>query len=295
MKVLVVVPTYQERATLAETLDRLVAAAPESDVLVADDASPDGTGEIADAYAARGPRVQVLHRARKQGLGDAYVDGFRWALARGYDAVVEMDADGSHPPEDLPRLLADLTETDADLVLGSRWVPGGRVVNWPRSRELLSRAGNLYTRLALGLPVRDATAGYRVYRATALAGLSLDRIHSHGYCFQVDMTRRLHASGGQIVERPITFVERRAGESKMSRAIVVEALWRITAWGVAHRSRQLVRLVVRVVGVALPPPRGRGEGAGGGRTRRGDNRAEDRDVDEDRDVGEDPGTTEAAA
>lgn len=237
MRVLVIVPTYQERDALPETIERLRVAKPDADVLVVDDASPDGTGEIADARAALDPAVHVLHRPRKDGLGDAYVAGFRWALGRGYDVVVEMDADGSHRPEDLPRLVAELAYTRADLVLGSRWVPGGRVVHWPLSRRLLSRFGNLYTRLVLGLPVRDATGGYRVYRASTLAGLALDEIHSHGYCFQVDMARRVAAAGGRILERPIVFVERRAGRSKMSRRIVAEALWRITWWGLQDRAR----------------------------------------------------------
>jgi dolichol-phosphate mannosyltransferase len=239
--VLVVIPTYQERETLPETIERTRLAAPEVDILVADDASPDGTGQVADALRARDPHVHVLHRARKEGLGDAYVAGFRWALDRRYDVVVEMDADGSHRPEDLPRLLGALAASGADLVVGSRWVPGGSVVNWPRSREVLSRLANLYTRLSLGLPVQDAAGGYRAYRSEALKGIDLDTIHSHGYCFQVDMTRRIHAAGGSIVERPITFVERRAGQSKMSRAIVVEALWRITLWGVLDRTRFLTR------------------------------------------------------
>lgn len=244
MRTLVVIPTYQERSTLPETLQRLRAAAPEVDVLVADDASPDGTGEIADAHAAADRAVHVLHRPAKHGLGRAYVAGFRWGLERGYEALVEMDADGSHQPEALPDLLEALDRTGADLVLGSRWVPGGRVVNWPRTRELLSRIGNSYTRLALGLPVRDATGGYRVYRAATLDRLPLGEVQSQGYCFQVDMAQRVHRAGGRIVEVPITFVERRAGESKMSHAIVVEALWRVTLWGARHRGAQLVGMLV---------------------------------------------------
>lgn len=240
MKVLVIVPTYQERDALPDTLERTRAAVPEADVLVADDASPDGTGELADAYAARDSHVHVLHRAGKEGLGRAYVAGFAWALEHGYDAVVEMDADGSHQPEQLPALLDAFTRTGADLVLGSRWVPGGQVVHWPRTREALSRGGNAYTRLALGIPVRDATGGFRVYRATTLARLPLGEVMSQGYCFQVDMVQRIHRAGGSVVEVPITFVERRVGTSKMSRAIVAEALWRVTVWGVRHRTAQLV-------------------------------------------------------
>lgn len=240
MRLLVIIPTYQELETLGEAVARTRAAVPRAQILVVDDASPDGTGALADELASGDDHVHVLHRAAKEGLGRAYVAGFLWALGRGFDAIAEMDADGSHQPEHLSTLLGALEETGADLVLGSRWVTGGRVVNWPASRLLLSRGGNAYTRFALGLPVLDATGGFRVYRAAALRRLPLDQIHSHGYCFQVDMTRRIHADGGLIVERPITFVERRLGESKMSRAIVVEALWRVTLWGLAHRARQLL-------------------------------------------------------
>ncbi|KAE8764030.1 polyprenol monophosphomannose synthase [Georgenia thermotolerans] len=244
MKTLVIIPTYEERDALPRTLARTRAAAPEADVLVVDDNSPDGTGELADAAAAADPGVHVLHRAGKEGLGRAYVAGFAWALERGYDLVVEMDADGSHPPEQLPLLLERAQLSDApDLVLGSRWVPGGAVVNWPGRREALSRGGNLYVRLALGVPVHDATGGYRVYRAATLRRLPLAEIQSQGYCFQVDMTWRVHRAGGHIVEMPITFVERAEGRSKMSRQIVLEALWRTTAWGLAHRGRQLRALL----------------------------------------------------
>lgn len=239
MSTLVIIPTYNERDALPEAIQRTRAAAPEVDILVVDDASPDGTGAIADATAAEDPHVHVLHRAGKEGLGRAYLAGFRWALDRGYDVVVEMDADGSHQPERLPALLATLEDSPADLVLGSRWVPGGAVENWPRSREVLSRGGNTYTRLALGLPIQDATGGFRAYRASALAALHLEDVHSQGYCFQVDMAQRVHRAGGRIVEVPITFVERRLGQSKMSRAIVVEALWRVTVWGAQYRGRQV--------------------------------------------------------
>ncbi|UNX53188.1 polyprenol monophosphomannose synthase [Georgenia sp. TF02-10] len=247
MRTLVIIPTYDERDTLPGTLARTRAAVPGADVLVVDDASPDGTGAVADAAASADPAVHVLHRAGKEGLGRAYVAGFGWALARGYDLVVEMDADGSHRPEQLPALLARAAASDApDLVLGSRWVPGGEVVNWPRRRLLLSRAGNLWVQLALGVPVRDATGGFRVYRATTLRALPLAEIQSQGYCFQVDMTWRVHRAGGRVVEVPISFVERAEGRSKMTRAIVLEALWRTTAWGVAHRARQLRRWLGRV-------------------------------------------------
>lgn len=232
-RVLVVIPTYNERDNLEPLLRRLDEAVPEADVLVVDDASPDGTGALADALAAAQPKVRVLHRDTKAGLGAAYVAGFRWASEQGYDVVVEMDADGSHAPEQLPRLLAALA--GADLVLGSRWVPGGRVVDWPRSRELLSRGGNAYTRLVLGLPLRDATGGYRAYRRPVLDSLALETVASQGYCFQVDLAWRAWQAGYRVVEVPITFVERQRGESKMSRSIVLESLWRVTSWGVGSR------------------------------------------------------------
>ncbi|MBD5787477.1 polyprenol monophosphomannose synthase [Cellulosimicrobium terreum] len=247
-RTLVVVPTYDEALTLPGTLARLRAAVPDADVLVVDDASPDGTGDLADAAASGDPAVHVLHRAGKEGLGAAYVAGFGWALARGYDVVVEMDADGSHQPEQLPRLLDALDaapsgERAPDLVIGSRWVPGGQVENWPWHRELLSRCGNAYVRLALGLRLGDATAGFRAYRADALRAMDLAGVESHGYCFQVDMAWRVARTGGRVVEVPITFVERTAGTSKMSRSIVTEALWKVTVWGFGRRAQQLRRLV----------------------------------------------------
>lgn len=248
-RVLVVVPTYDERESLPRALAALRLHVPHADVLVVDDASPDGTGEIAERIAAadaaeRGrTAIHVLHRAGKQGLGTAYVAGFRWALARGYDTVVEMDADGSHRAEDLPALLARVP--DAELVIGSRWVRGGRVVNWPLHRQLLSRGANVYAWLAMGLDVRDATAGFRAYRSGVLAGLALDTVASQGYCFQIDMAWRVVRAGGRVVEVPITFVERAEGRSKMSRGIVVEALVRVTVWGAHERLRQLRTLLRR--------------------------------------------------
>jgi dolichol-phosphate mannosyltransferase len=237
-RVLVVVPTYDERENLPITLGRLRAAVPSVEVLVADDASPDGTGKVADEWAARDEHVHVLHRPGKAGLGPAYVDGFRWGLARGYDVLVEMDADGSHQPEQLPSLLERIAD-GADLVLGSRWVAGGSVVNWPRYREVLSRGGNLYTRLALGVALRDATGGYRAFRATALEKIGMDDVESQGYCFQVDLAWRAARAGLRVEEVPITFVERERGVSKMSQAIVAEALVRVTQWGVQNRWSQL--------------------------------------------------------
>jgi glycosyltransferase involved in cell wall biosynthesis len=234
---LVVVPTYQERDNVEEILRRVTSATEHAHVLVVDDASPDGTGKVADAVADEDPRVHVLHRRAKEGLGAAYIAGFDWGMAAGYQVFVEMDADGSHAPEELPRLLRALT--DADVVLGSRWIPGGSVVNWPRRREVLSRGGNLYIRLALGLDVRDATGGYRGYRREVLAAIDYRAVASQGYCFQVDLVRRALVAGFRVREVPITFVERTRGESKMSGAIVREALWRVTQWGAQHRGAQL--------------------------------------------------------
>ncbi|MET0928574.1 MAG: polyprenol monophosphomannose synthase [Aeromicrobium sp.] len=233
MRTLVVIPTYNESANLAWIIGRIHAAQPELDILVADDGSPDGTGDIADALAADDPRIHVMHRESKQGLGSAYRAGFAWGLARDYAVLLEMDADGSHRPEDLGQILAASME-GADLVLGSRWVPGGGVVNWPLHRRLISRGGTLYARLMLGLPVHDATGGFRAFRRETLERLPLDQVASQGYCFQIDMTRRVHAAGMSVVEVPITFVERERGESKMSGAIVREALWRVTVWGLAR-------------------------------------------------------------
>ncbi|HWH29295.1 MAG TPA: polyprenol monophosphomannose synthase [Mycobacteriales bacterium] len=230
-RVLVVVPTYNEAGNVEPITERLRAAVPDAHLLVVDDGSPDGTGAIADRLAASDDAVHVLHRTEKAGLGAAYIAGFAWAREHGYDVVVEMDADGSHAPEELPRLLDALA--DADVVLGSRWVRGGRVVNWPRSREVLSRGGNWWTRVMLGLPLRDATGGFRAYRRAVLDALPLDSVASQGYCFQVDLVWQAWRNGCHVVEVPITFVERVRGESKMSRAIVLEALWRVTWWGLS--------------------------------------------------------------
>jgi glycosyltransferase involved in cell wall biosynthesis len=232
-RVLVVVPTYNEALNIEETVGRTRAAVPEAEVLVVDDNSPDGTGRVADTLAAADPKVHVLHRELKEGLGAAYVAGFRWGRDQGFDVLVEMDADGSHQPEELPRLLSALRYSD--VVLGSRWVDGGAVRNWPGSRKLLSLGGNVYTRVALGLPLHDATGGYRAYRRSVLAALPLGDVHSQGYCFQVDLAWQAWRAGFRILEVPITFVERTRGESKMSRAIVVEALWRVTWWSLTSR------------------------------------------------------------
>jgi dolichol-phosphate mannosyltransferase len=232
-RVLVVIPTYNERDNLEPIIRRVRAATPDADVLVVDDSSPDGTGELADRLATADSNVKVLHRAGKEGLGAAYIAGFRWALEREYAVVVEMDADGSHQPEELHRLLGALRA--ADLVIGARWISGGQVVNWPRAREVLSRGSNIYARVLLGLPLRDATAGYRAFRATTLEKIGLDDVDSRGYCFQVDLAVRALRHGLRVVEVPITFVERTHGASKMNRAVVAEAMWRVTAWGVRRR------------------------------------------------------------
>lgn len=236
-RVLVIIPTYQERESLPLIVARVRKAVPAAHILVADDNSPDGTGKIADELAASDDHLRVLHRPAKKGLGAAYVAGFEWALAAGYDAIVEMDADGSHQPEQLPNLLAALTS--ADVVLGSRWVAGGKVSNWPKSREVLSRGANAYARFIIGIPLRDATGGYRVYRAEVLRSFDLTTVRSQGYCFQVDLALRSLQRGYRVVEVPISFVERELGASKMNRAIVLEALWRVTAWGIRWRFDQL--------------------------------------------------------
>ncbi len=238
-RIVVIIPTYNERSTLPVITARVRASVPEAHVLVADDNSPDGTGEIADELAAQDDHVHVMHRLGKEGLGAAYLAGFAWALQDGYDVVVEMDADGSHQPEQLPRLLDALR--DADLVLGSRWVPGGSVENWPKSRELLSRGGSMYTRAMLGVQVRDVTGGYRAFRAETLRRLDLHEVASQGYCFQVDLAWRAVQRGMRVREVPITFVERTAGTSKMSRKIVFEALWRVSVWGVDDKVTRVRR------------------------------------------------------
>jgi len=230
-------PTYNERQNLESIAGRVRTALPAADLLVVDDNSPDGTGDIADKMAETDSHVQVLHRTEKAGLGKAYIAGFTWALDRGYDVIVEMDADGSHQPEHLPSLVAALA--DADLAIGSRWTRGGKVVNWPKSREALSRAANVYTQLMLGLGVRDATAGFRAYRADTLRKISLNQVESTGYCFQIDLTIRVAQAGLRIVEVPITFVEREHGASKMSNAIIGEAFLRVAQWGTARRLSQL--------------------------------------------------------
>lgn len=240
-QVLVVIPTYNERDNIGKIVKRLHTALPDVHVLVVDDGSPDGTGQLADEMAAADERVHVMHRTEKAGLGAAYVAGFQWALDRDYGVVCEMDADGSHAPEQLHRLLDALPQ--ADLVLGSRWVPGGEVVNWPAQRKFLSLGGSLYSRLALGANIRDMTGGYRAFRADTLRKLNLASVASAGYCFQIDLLWRTLELGFRVREVPITFLEREFGESKMSGNIVREALIRVTKWGLRRRGNQVKALL----------------------------------------------------
>lgn len=239
-KILVIIPTYNEIESLPVIVSAVRKNAPSVHILVADDNSPDGTGGFADELALADSHVGVLHRTAKNGLGAAYLAGFAWAKDNGYDVVVEMDADGSHRAVDLPVLLNALV--DADAVLGSRWVSGGEVVNWPLSRKILSRGGNLYTRLMLRIPLHDATGGFRAYRISALEVMNVQTVQSQGYCFQVDLAWRAVQNKLRVVEVPITFVERELGTSKMDSTIVKEALLRVTIWGIEKRKSQLKRL-----------------------------------------------------
>ena len=221
----VVLPTYDERENLARIVPAILAAAPELDVLVVDDSSPDGTGALADELAARDRRVRVLHRPRKQGLGRAYLAGFDVALREGYRRILEMDADFSHDPAALPALLA--ASRDADLVLGSRYVPGGGTANWGLGRRLLSRGGSFYARTILGVPIRDLTGGFKCFRREVLERIDLPSVRTAGYAFQIELTYRALRRGFRVVEVPILFTDRRVGQSKMTRAIVLEALWKV--------------------------------------------------------------------
>ncbi|NYI41400.1 polyprenol monophosphomannose synthase [Demequina lutea] len=225
-----IIPTYNEIESLPRQVAGVRLAVPDAHILVVDDGSPDGTGEWAETFAHSDEHVHILHRQAKQGLGVAYRSGFAWALERQYEVIVEMDADGSHRAQDLPLLLAEAG--DHDLVIGSRWVRGGQVENWPFHRKFLSTNANRYVRLALGIKVKDATAGFRAYRAATLRQLDLAAVESQGYCFQVDMTWRTLLAGGSVAEVPITFVERDLGASKMSGAIIREALTKVTEWGI---------------------------------------------------------------
>jgi dolichol-phosphate mannosyltransferase len=237
---LIIIPTYNEAGNIEASVRNVNNALPSAHVLVVDDGSPDGTGSIADSLAAADDRVKVLHRTEKNGLGGAYLAGFAWALDRGYGVIGEFDADGSHPAVSLPAMAAAIASpAHPALVIGSRWVPGGTVVNWPTSRRLLSKGGNTYAKLMLRMPVADATAGFRLYTADALRGIDLSSVESKGYCFQVDLTLRVHDAGGTIVEVPIEFREREIGESKMSKSIVFEAMYKVSVWGVQRVVRQV--------------------------------------------------------
>lgn len=225
---LIVVPTYNERDNVREIATKFLAALPGTELLFVDDNSPDGTGELLDEIASAEPRIHVMHRAGKLGLGTAYIEGFGWGLARGYDYLFEMDADGSHDPRYLPQMLA-LAEDGADVVVGSRYVPGGGTENWGVTRKLISRGGSLYARTILGVEVRDVTAGFICWRRTALEAIDLSTITSNGYSFQIEMKYRAIKKGLRLVETPIVFVDRRVGQSKMSRAIFAEALLKVWA------------------------------------------------------------------
>ena len=246
-RVLVIIPTYNESQNIESIAHRLRRAVPNAHILIADDNSPDGTGQIADRLAAGDDHIHVMHRKGKECLGAAYLAGFHWGLDEGYGVLVSHDADGSHQPEELPRLL-DAINNGADMVKGSRWVKGGSVVNWPASRIFISKGGSLWTRLWLGIPVKDATGGFNAYRASTLRGISLDEVASAGYCFQIDLVWRALKNGFKVVEVPIEFVEREFGDSKMSRNIVIEALIRTTLWGIDHRFGQLISAIKSLVG-----------------------------------------------
>jgi dolichol-phosphate mannosyltransferase len=238
--VLVIIPTYNESENIEKIVARVQEHAPQVHILVADDNSPDGTGAIADRLAGADERVKVLHRAGKEGLGKAYLAGFAWGIERGYDVLCEMDADGSHRPEDFPALMKALLTRDADLVIGSRYVRGGRTVNWPWHRALLSQGGNRWVRIVTGMRLHDATGGYRLFRRETLEKIDLSTVESAGYTFQVDLAWRTTRAGLRIVEVPIMFIERELGASKMSMNIVVEAMWRTTVWGTRYRLGRLI-------------------------------------------------------
>ncbi|MDJ1372340.1 polyprenol monophosphomannose synthase [Gulosibacter molinativorax] len=236
--ILVIVPTYNERENIETVVGQVLDASTRVDVLIVDDGSPDGTGQIAESIAAQTSRVTVLHRSGKQGLASAYLEGFDVGHERGYRYLFEFDADGSHPADRLPALIDEL-DGGADLVIGSRWVPGGATENWPLNRKLLSRAASLYCRFALKSDIRDITAGYRGFRASELRKFDLAPVRSAGYCFQIEMAWMFERVGKRVVEVPITFAEREFGTSKMSRGIIIEAFWRVGSWGLGYRARGL--------------------------------------------------------
>jgi dolichol-phosphate mannosyltransferase len=243
----VVIPTYNEIGSIAGVTERVLATDSTANVLIVDDNSPDGTGDLADRLAEADPRIHVLHRTEKNGLGAAYAEGFRWALRNDYDFIVEMDADGSHQPEELPRLTA-LLANGCDMAIGTRWIPGGVIKNWPAYRKLISRAGTAYARILLQSKLHDLTSGYRGFRADSLRTIDFGTVNSQGYCFQIELAWLFERSGGKIGEFPITFVEREEGVSKMSTGIVVEALAKVTSWGLSSafgRAPERLTLPVR--------------------------------------------------
>lgn len=240
-RTLVIIPTYNERENLPLITSRVRAAESDVDILVVDDNSPDGTGEVADDLAAQDAHIFVLHREGKGGLCGAYMAGFRWGLERDYDVLCEMDADGSHAPEQLHRLL-DAVDHGADLAIGSRYIPGGQVRNWPAKRWILSKGGNLYIGLALGAGLSDMTAGYRAYRRCVLEALDLDELSNAGYIFQVDLAYRAVREGFFVTEVPITFTEREIGESKLDGSFVKSSLAEVTRWGIALRTEQVTEI-----------------------------------------------------
>jgi dolichol-phosphate mannosyltransferase len=227
---LIIVPTYNERENLPRIAQAILALPARADLLVVDDNSPDGTGQIADELAAKHPEINVLHRSEKNGLGRAYIAGFKWALERGYEFIFEMDCDFSHDPAEIPNFLAASKNQNADLVLGSRYSGGVRVINWPLKRLMLSRSAGIYVRVITGMPFSDPTGGYKCFRRRALQAIQLDNVRSNGYSFQIELTHRLWRTGHKIVEVPIIFTDRVEGQSKISRNIVREALimvWRL--------------------------------------------------------------------
>lgn len=233
LKTLVMMPTFNEVSGLRSSVGRLLELNPNVDVLIIDDNSPDGTGKLADELSSD-QRVHVLHRTDKQGLGKAYLAGYSWGLERDYERLVQMDADGSHRPEDLAGLLS----VEADLVIGSRWISGGAVENWPKYRQLISKLGNHYASFTTGIRLGDLTAGYRAYKSSAMRSLDLNRLEARGYGFQIEMTRRAQSRGLTIVEVPIRFIERENGRSKMTYSIVFEAFWLCTKWGLERLTRR---------------------------------------------------------
>ena len=247
---LVVVPTYNERENLPPLVQRLLALPVPVDVLVVDDNSPDGTGKLADDLSAKHPNVHVLHRAEKRGLGRAYIAGFQWALQRSYEFIFELDGDFSHNPDDIPMFLEAAKE--ADMVLGSRYVNGIRIINWPLGRLMLSKSAATYVRIVTGMPFTDPTGGYKCFRRRALEAINLDEIHSNGYSFQIEMTHKLWCQGMRISEVPIIFTDRLQGHSKMSKQIVREALWMV--WRLFFQNKMRRRPVPPPAKPAAPPP-----------------------------------------